>query len=153
MPFWPFFMGTAFLLTLAGWRHGVWHIPALAFAGYVGMRGVMTWVPANAHEVAACTLWLIVAGIMMYRGGYVPGFFYALSALTYPALLPFGFRLDYLGLSPIIAEAFAVFALLSIGGGIVGMVHPNLDRRGFLAWFSVNSLGVAAREKVSDKPI
>ena len=153
MPFWPFFMGAAFLLTLAGWRHGVWHIRAMAFAAYFGMRGVMTWLPPSAHEVAACTLWLIAAGLMMYRGGYVPGFFYSLSALTYPALLLFGFRLEYLGLSPIIAEAFAVLALLSIGGGIVGMAYPHLDRRGFLAWLSANSLGVAARQEISDQPV
>ena len=146
-------MGAAFLLTLAGWRHGAWVIPALAFVGYVGMRGVMTWVPNELREVAACTWWLCIVGPMMYKGGHVPGVFYAMSALTYPALLLFGFRLEYLGLSPIIAEAFAVLALLSIGGGIVGMAYPHLDRRGFLAWLSANSLGVAARQEISDQPV
>lgn len=122
MPVWPFLMGFTALLAAIGWRVGAWHVPALALLGYIGMRGVIWGLPPNTHEVAGCTLWLIVAVAMGYKGGAVPGLLYALSALTYPTLLIFGFRLEYMGLSPIIAEAFAVCALLWIGGGIGGMV-------------------------------
>ena len=121
-------MGFTIILTLLGWRHGAWQVPALALAGYVGMRGVMMLLPASIHEVAGCTLWLCVAVAMGYKGGAVPGLLYAGSALTYPVLLIFGYRLEYMGLSPIIAEVFAISALLWIGGGIGGMViNANRD--------------------------
>jgi len=145
MPFWPFFMGTAFLLSIAGWRHGVWLIPALALLGYIGMRGVMNWVPLEYLEVAACTLWLLIASVMMYNSGWVPGFFYSLSALTYPAFLLFGFRIEYLGLSLIVSEIFAVLALLSIGGGIVGMANTDSGPSRLLSRLAPYSVGMAAR--------
>lgn len=128
MAFWPFFMGAAALLTLWGARHGAWIIPALALSGYVLMRLVILLPPDGWREVATCTLWLCLAALMMYHDGWVPGFFYGLSGLTYAALLPLGFRIEYLGLAPILAEGFAIAALLSIGGGIYGVAyHPGGD--------------------------
>jgi hypothetical protein len=126
-------MGFAAILTLLGWRLGPWHVPALALLGYVLMRGVILFVPDWLHEIAGCTLWLCIAMAMGYKGGAVPGLLYAASALTYPVLLTFGYRMEYMGLSPIIAEAFAVCALLWIGGGIGGVViSANRDMLGFM---------------------
>lgn len=148
MPVWPFLIAITVGLTLWGWRHGVWIIPALAFAGYLGMRGVIWGLPSQWHEVAGCTLWLCVAAAMMYFKGWVPGFFYALSGLTYPVMLLFGFRIEYLGLSPIIAEVFALLALLSIGGGIAGYARHNHaggypDRP--VSWVASFAVGMASR--------
>ena len=147
MQVWPVIIVITAGLTLWGWRHNAWQIPAIALCGYIAMRFVVTYSAAGFVEVAGCTSWLLFASLMVYKGGGVPGFFYALSALTYPALLVFGFRLDYMGLSPIIAEIFAALALLSIGGGIYGMANFSVDNHRFLAWVQSNSMGVALRQK------
>lgn len=148
MPVWPFLIAITVALTLWGWRYGVWIIPALALGGYLGMRGVIWGLPGGWHEVAGCTLWLCVAAAMMYFKGWVPGFFYALSGLTYPVMLLFGFRIEYMGLSPIIAEVFAALALLSIGGGVAGHARHNHadshpDRP--VPWMAAYTVGMAAR--------
>lgn len=136
-------------LTLWGWRNGAWEIPALALAGYVGMRAVMAWVPAEYIELSACTLWLMIAAIMVFRGGDLPGFLYALSALTYVVFLTFGFPIKYMGLSPIIAESFAALALLCIGGGIYGMANPAGHSFRSLAWVQNHSVGMARRSQTN----
>lgn len=147
MAFWPFFMGAAALLTIWGARHGAWVVPALALLGYVLMRVVVLLPPDGWREVATCTLWLCLAAVMMYHGGWVPGFFYGLSGLTYAALLPLGFRIEYLGLAPVIAEGFAIAALLSIGGGIYGLAHhPGGDSDRSVDRLASAAAGVAARQ-------
>lgn len=145
MAVWPFLMVSTTGLFAWGWLRGAWEIPALALGGYVAMRAIVTYVPPNYIEVVGCASWLFFAAIMIARGGAIPGFFYALSALTYPVLLIFGFRLHYMGLSPIIAEAFAVMALLSIGGGIYGVATASPDNPRPLHWIKAHSVGVAAR--------
>lgn len=148
MPVWPFLIAITVALTFWGWRHGVWVIPALALGGYVAMRGIIWGLPPELHEIAGCALWLCVAGAMMYFKGWVPGFFYGLSGLTYPVLLTFGFRIEYMGLSPIIAEVFAALALLSIGGGIAGYAFHNSANRNSdrpIPWVVSFTAGVAAR--------
>lgn len=148
MPVWPFLIAITACLMLWGARHGAWLIPALALGGYVGMRAIIWGLPSGWHEVAGCTLWLCVAAAMMCFKGWVPGFFYALSGLTYPVMLIFGFRIEYLGLSPIIAEVFALLALLSIGGGIAGLARHNHaagDPDRPISWVVSYSAGVATR--------
>ena len=147
MPFWPFFMGAAAVLTLWGLFAGAWKVPALALAGYFGMRAIMWWVAPEFQEVAACTFWLCIAALMVYVGGHIPGFFFALSAMTYVALLTFGFKIEYLGLTAIVAEVFAILALTSIGGGLFGISHSPADSRRPLVWFVDHSVGVAVRQK------
>ena len=127
MPVWPFMMATAAALTIWGLRHNAWHAPALALCAYVAMRVVMSHVPETFIEVVACALWLFFAALMVYKGAAVPGLFFALSAMTYPVLLVFGYRIEYMGFAPFVAEFFAVCALLSIGGGIYGMANPAGD--------------------------
>lgn len=153
MPFWPFLVLASAGLTLWGWRHNAWLLPALALCGYAAMRLIVAYCPTDYIEVAGCASWLFFAALMVYKGGEVPGFFYALSALTYPVLLVFGFRLDYMALSPVIADTFAAFALLSIGGGIHGMVNSLGDNRGSVAWLKSHSMGVASRQKKDDRRI
>lgn len=149
MPFWPFLIAITAGLIFWGWRHNAWEMPAIALCGYIAMRGVVTFSPVGYVEIIGGTSWLLFAAIMIYRGGAIPGFFFTLSALTYPALLVFGFRLDYMGLSPIIAEIFAALALLSIGGGIYGISHSPGYRSGFMDRVATYSVGVAVRQKAS----
>lgn len=147
MPAWPFLMLITLALTAWGWTRAAWVAPALAFAGYVGMRGIMWGLPASWHEVVSCTLWLLVAYFMMYNRAYAPGFFYALSGLCYPVFLLIGFPMEYMGLSLIFAECFAALALLSIGGGIYGVDYsPRSNRVRLLFGGAPTSVGMAARQ-------
>ena len=145
MPFWPFFMGAAFALTMWGLWRGAYVAPLLVFLGYVAMRGVIWGLDAELHEVAGCLVWLVVAFLLMERGAWVPGFFYALSGLAYPVLLLFGARLAYLSASAIVAEIFAISALGAIAGGLAGLAHSADDGARILRWLTAHSLGVAAR--------
>lgn len=147
MAFWPIMMGAAGVLTVIGASRGEWIAPTLALCGYVGMRVIVGTVDPQFIEVVSCILWLCVAAGMMYNGAWVPGFLYALSGLTYPVLLIFGARMVYLGLSPIIAEAFAILALVWIGGGLYGMAHTASDTDRPLHGGRNNPLGVAARSQ------
>lgn len=154
MPVWPFLMAVTAGLALWGWRHNAWEVPVVALSGYVAMRFVVNFTPASYTEIAGCASWLFFAYIMLRLGAWVPGFFYALSALTYPALLVFGFRLEYMGLTPVIAEIFAVLALISIGGGIYGVANSaNPDGPRVLSWITSHSVGVAARATRSNRAL
>ena len=143
IPFWPFFMGAAFLLTLWGIMRGAYAVPLLVLSGYVAMRGVIWGLDASLHEVAGCMVWLVVSFLLMQRGAWVPGFFYTLSGLAYPVLLLFGARLAYLSASAIIAEIFAIAALGAIAGGLAGLAYPDHDGPRVLHWLTPRSLGVA----------
>lgn len=145
MPFWPIYLVASVGLTIWGAYRGAWLMPALAAVGFVATRFVIEYAPNVAHEVTIANLWLIIAAIMVYKGGAVPGFFFALSALTYPAFLIFGYHIERMGVIPIIADGFAVLALLAIGGGLRGMADSSLDRGGILPWLAHHSLGVALR--------
>lgn len=120
MPVWPFISGIAACLLLWGIRNGAWKLPAIAVVGYVGMRAIVHTTAQPYVEVTGCAWWLVICCCLASFGGYIPALLYAASALTYPVMLIFGFRIEYMGLSPIIAEVFALLALLSIGGDIYG---------------------------------
>jgi len=147
MPIWPIWMTISACLTLWGALHNAWVVPAMALAGYIGTRLIIYSFDPSLHEVAICSLWLIVASGMMYQGAWIPGFFFTLSALTYPLLLPVGFRIEYMSLMPIMADIFAVLALLSIGGGIFGISRASLDSGKPYHWVVSHSSGVAARKE------
>ncbi|MGB1215906.1 MAG: hypothetical protein ACPG4X_21240 [Pikeienuella sp.] len=147
MAVWPFLMGFAAILTLWGWRHEAWVIPVLALCGYVAMRLNISLFPQSVNEIVGCALWLFIAAIMVYKGGAVPGLFFCLSALTYPALLVFGFKIEYMGLAPVIADSFAILAMLTIGGGLYGLSDSRGDNHRILFWLKGHSLGVALCEK------
>lgn len=144
MPVWPFLMALAACFTLWGARLQAWHIPALVLCGYISARCVVLATPEQYVEVLLCASWLFWCALMVYKGGQVPAFFYALSALTYPVLLTFGFRLEYMGFAAVLAEAFAALALLAVGGGLFGLAnHPNRDLPGPLVWALDHSHGFA----------
>ncbi len=146
-PFWPIFTGAAAILTAWGYVVGSWKAPFAILCGYAAMRGVMTWVDPSAREVAAFLVWALVA-IQLYRvKAWVPCLAYLCSGVVYPALLIFGFQIVYLGLAPIIAELFALAALISMGGGLyersISNSNPGSYRRRFGSVLSSVSLGMA----------
>lgn len=147
IPVWPFLMGATAALTAWGWTLGAWKIPALALLGYVAMRGVIGYIPDGLVEVTACAVWLGIAAAMLYHGGHIPAFFFALSAMTYPVFFMFGLRIEYMGLIAVFADGFAICALLCIGGGL-GISHTRSDGFGILGRFAHHSVGVAAREEI-----
>ena len=117
---------------------GAWAVPALALLAYAGVRAIVSHLPPSAHEVAVCAFWLCVCLVMVkLPSGALPAFFWTLSALTYPVLLIWGVRIDWLSPSPVLAEIFAACAIVSVGGGLRGMasdpgggVHRHLRRVG-----------------------
>lgn len=125
-PFWPWLIAISFGLTAWGAAQGRATVPALVLACYLLHRALPFVAPDGWLEVASCTLWLCFCIVMAYLGGGVPAFFYTLSAITYPIFLIFGVRISYMGLSPIVAEVFALLALLSIGGGLAGVVPHSV---------------------------
>lgn len=119
LPFWPFVMGVAGLLFLAGLRCGAWKAPLIVLCGYLAMRGVMTWADDPVQEHAAFFVWFFVfLGLAVGLRAYIPGLAYLMSGSVYPVMSWFGFPIEYLGLAPIIAELFAMLALTSMGGGL-----------------------------------
>lgn len=133
MPFWPFLMGYTALCVVWGVSigKGAWMAPAALLGGYVAMRGVIWGLSPEVHEVAACLVWLVVAIILGSIGWPRVAVAFALSGLVYPAMLLMGERIVYLGLSPILAEAFAIAGLIGMGGGLYGMasLHHAADNR------------------------
>ena len=147
LPFWPLVMGISAVLTLWGALVGSWRAPFAVFCGYLGMRGVMWGLDPSVREVAAFLVWALVA-IQLYRvKAWVPCVAYLCSGVVYPALLLFGFQIVYMGLAPIIAELFALAALISMGGGLYERTlsngAPDRHRRRFGAILGSVSLGVA----------
>lgn len=132
MPFWPFVMGAAGVLFLAGlWvGKGAWKAPLAVLCGYLAMRGVMTWAADPVQEHAAFFVWFFVFLVLAVRlRAYIPGFAYLLSGSVYPVMMWFGFPIEYLGLAPIVAELFAIAALISMGGGLYDR-RPDSRGRG-----------------------
>ncbi len=138
-------MGAAALLTVWGWLKGAPTIPALALSGYVLVRLALNLLSPVGHEIAVCTIWLFIAFLMMYKEAWIPGFFYTLSGAVYPLFLIFGVRLGYLSPPNILAEVFAICALLGIGGGLAALGSSGVDPDRPVSWFSAYSLGLAPR--------
>ena len=103
-----------------GYRRGGFHVPALILCGLVGMRFVMWGLEDTVQPLAAFHLWLYVAMSLMYKSAWVSGALCLLSGVTYPTLLAVGVRIEYLGLTPIIADAFLLAAIFT---GWLGMVE------------------------------
>ena len=151
MPFWPIYFVVSAGLILWGWRHDAWVAPALALLGFVLMRINVSYTSLELTEVVGGFAWLLIACGLLYCGAAIPAFFFALSALTYPVLLTFGFKIEYMGLTPIIADLFAVLALLTIGGGIYGMANPGGNRSRLVHWVQYYSAGMALRQDSLDR--
>ncbi len=146
-PYWPVLMAVSAGLTVWGWRLNAWRAPLIVFFGYVAMRGVIWGLNPEVYEVASFLVWA-TAAILLYRvKAWIPGTAYLCSGAVYPLLRLFEFKLVYHGLAPILAEAFALFALITMGGGLYERtrgrhssgIHPNR----FAAFLDSFSLGVA----------
>lgn len=116
MPFWAFYMIACAALILLGWRGNAWKAPAAILAGLFGVR-LTPFLPDVFHEIGSFTVWLIVTYVLAYNKHYVTSVLIGLSALAY-SLLIVGFRIEYLGLMPIVSDAFLIFAIGASGGGI-----------------------------------
>lgn len=133
MPFWPFLMGATAYLCFRGWQRGSWLAPATVFVGYVLASAVIYAAPVRYVEVSMCALWLSISGFLIYKSEMVPGLLLTLSALTYPVLLLFGFRVEYMGLAPFVSDGLAILALIFMGRGINGLdTHTNTYSFGVL---------------------
>lgn len=153
MPPWAILMLITAALVFWGWLNGAWEIPALALCGYIGTRLAVAYAPTEYLEVVICAVWLFFAAIMIYRGGAIPGFFFVFSALTYPVLFVIGYRIEFMGLTPFIADAFAVLALLTIGGGIYGVANSTTANSGVVGWFQSHSVGMATSKKSANSSL
>lgn len=116
MPFWAFYMIACAALILLGWRGNAWKAPAAILAGLLGVR-LTPFLPDVFHEIGSFTVWLIVTALLMYTKHYVTSVLIGLSALAY-SLLIVGFRIEYMGLLPIVSDAFLIFAIGASGGGV-----------------------------------
>ena len=141
MPYWPIPVTITIALIVAGVRVGAHRVPALVLLGYLAARLWITFGSPVAHEVGMGLIWAIVAMGLIKLHSYIPATAFLLSGATYPSLKLLGFQLEYLGLMAVIAELFAVVALLGIGGGIAGLYY-NRRHSGLpsgLSAFLVNS--------------
>lgn len=130
MPFWPFYMAGCIALIAWGYRTGAQvFAPVAILCGLVAMRFVVL-LPEGWKELAAFAPWLCVAMLLGYKGAWVPAVLCLLSGATYPALLTLGLRIDYLGLVPIVADAFLIAALGFWGLAIYSHTHRDRDRVG-----------------------
>lgn len=129
-----------------GYRRGGVHVPATILCGLIAMRGVMWGLDPTTRELAAYTVWLYVAMSLMYKGAWVPGALCLLSGVTYPTLLVLGVRIEYLGMSPIIADTFLLSAIFFGWRGMVERSNPRDDRAGMAGDGQGFAVGMAARK-------
>lgn len=130
MPFWPWYMAACIGLIVWGHRTGAAvFAPVMILCGLVAMRFVVV-LPDNMRELAAFIPWLCVAAILMYKKAWVPGALCLLSGVTYPVLLTLGLRIEYLGMVPIVADAFLIAALGFWGLAIYSHTHRDRGRVG-----------------------
>lgn len=130
--FWPLPLSVLVGLALWGWlRQGPWLPPAICTLGYLGARVIVAVLPniwpQMVCEAVLCAFWLCLARVLFTLDAKVPAYFVACSAMTYPALMLVGLRIEWMGLSPIIAEVFMALAMLAMGGGIYGVADPDRD--------------------------
>lgn len=151
MPFWPWYMAACVALMIYGHNRGGFIVPAIILFGLIGMRGVMWGLDPAFREVSAYILWLSVAILLMYKGAWVPGALCLLSGVTYPTLLVLGVRIEYLGLAPIVADAFLIAAIF-IGWLGMGQYSNSADNRARMVDNGTDfALGVATYQAGSSK--
>lgn len=149
MPYWPLPMGLCALLLVWGIGVGAWRVPAVALTAYVVVRLWVTRADPATHEIGIAMIWIAACLVLYKLHFYIPATAFLLSAATYPALYILGFRLEYLGLMAVIAELFAIVALLSIGGGLGTLTfnHSSDSRHsGIIHNLAHYSLGIQARQ-------
>jgi len=146
VPFWPWYMLACLALAIWGrGRQGVF-APIAILCGLIAMRGVIWGFDPLLHEVASYTVWLCIAVALMYKGAWLPGAFCLLSGVTYPTLLVLGVRIEYLGLTPIIADALLIAAIFTGWAGMVGNRNSGADRARMVSDDKNLAVGMAAHK-------
>lgn len=131
MPFWAFYMIACGALVLLGWRVNAWKVPALILLGLIFMRPI-SMMPVVWEEIASCTVWLGITALVYYQRTFLTAFLLGVSTLVYLPLLVVGFRIEYMGLLPIVSDLFLVLAIGISGGGIFG--HYSRSYRNSVGW-------------------
>jgi hypothetical protein len=132
-------------LTLWGWRYGAWQAPAIMLMGYIGMRVAVHTTPDELLILAGFYWWLCVICLLVMIGAYLPAAL-LLPAIGFGLLMgSLGFRIEWMGLIPVVEEVFALLAILATGGGIYGLSHHWDDSPGLGSRLVALSTGVAPR--------
>lgn len=142
MPFWAFYMIVCVALALWGWRHSSWQTPVLILAGLVGVRFTSP-LPEVLNEIASCTVWMAITLFVFSRRTYLVAFLLGISTVTYLPLLVLGYRIEYMGLLPIVSDAFLILAIGASGHDIYrkSISDPrHSPRRVFLLRFAQGSV-------------
>lgn len=140
MPFWAIYMIACGALVLLGWRVDEWKVPALIFLGLVGVR-LTPFTPdlveyllkvtltedgrKTIHALGSCTVWVAITALVAYNSGYITAFLLGISTIVYLPLLVVGYRIERMGLLPVVSDLFLILAILVCGGGIFG---KHIDR-------------------------
>jgi hypothetical protein len=127
MPMWPFLMGYCALCTALGFYlgRGAWIVPAILLGGYISARVLVGALEHPVLELSFFALWATVAILVASTGAHFTGAMFMLAAVLYPAFVTFGYRLEYMGLLPVLSDVLAIIGLLGVGGGL-GVTY--LDR-------------------------
>lgn len=131
MPFWAFYMIACGALVLLGWRVNAWKVPALILLGLIFMRPI-SMMPVVWEEIVSCTVWLGITALVYYQRTFLTAFLLGVSTLVYLPLLVVGFRIEYMGLLPIVSDLFLILAIGVSGGGIFG--HYSRSYRNSGGW-------------------
>ncbi|MEY1555336.1 hypothetical protein AB3Y40_06840 [Yoonia sp. R2331] len=109
-------------------------------------------IPIWSHQLAIGVIWLVAAFLIGKLGFALSGVFLTLSGLSYAVLLIFGQYIRFMGLVPIVADAFWILALLSItvGGNGHRFSDSGRDRSGDLVRPKAPAVVMAAREEKRD---
>ena len=99
--------------------------PGFVLLGYCAMRLVIVHTTETVVNVCSCMVWLFISIGLLRMDWHKVALLWACSGITYPMFGILGYQIEYFGLSVMISEAFAVLALLGMGGGIVGMASHN----------------------------
>lgn len=118
----------AAVFTVAGYFLGAFRAPLIMLLGFIATRGAILVFDGNVKIFAIGLVWIVAAWALGSIGWHKVGFFAALSGLSYPTLFAFGYRIEYMGLLPIVADAFIIAALFfGIGGGLIGLANYRND--------------------------
>lgn len=150
MPFWPWYMAICVALI---WRYraGAVFAPVAILCGLLAMRAVVL-LPDAARELMAFIPWLCVAIYLMYKGAWVPGALCLLSGATYPTLLVVGLHIEYMGLVPIIADAFLLAAMAASGLGMAQRFNSGDNCARMVGNGESFALGMATNKTIFVKP-
>ena len=128
MPFWAYYMIACIALVLWGWRVSQWRVPALILCGLIGVR-LTPIFPETIHEIASCTVWMTVTYAVLAHRKHLQAFLLGISTVTYPIFLILGYGIEYMGVQPIVSDAFLILAILASGHDVFRSRHNSRSIR------------------------